>query len=360
MRIPLFGQTGEELYADASYQLTQNWYPHTNPEAKSQLMLYPTPAVTLSTNVGIGTIRGMIEYGDKLYVVSNDTLYRVESTGAKVLLGTINTNVGRVSMAHNGINNGHEILIVDGTNGYIYDSVLDTVVQIVDGDFPQTATHAQFMDGYFIVNDPSITGQFAISSLYDGTAWSGTDIATAERSPDKLQAIVVSDRVLYLIGSKTSEAWVNTGALDFPFAAMQSGFNQWGTVAPHSATEASGVTFWLAQNDEGVGQVVQASGGQVQVISTFGISGELSKITVLDDAYGWTYQYHHHTFYVLTFPTAGKTFVYDIVTKQWHQWSTKDTGYHKASHHVYVYGKHYVGDNTGNSVYTLDWQTPDT
>ena len=360
MRIPLFGQTGEELYDDASSQLTQNWYPHISQEAKSGLMLYPTPALSVEvSNIGLSTvvIRGMIEYGGKLYVVSGGTFYRVESTGAFVALGTLNTNLGRVQLAHNGVNNGHEILIVDGTNGYIYDSVLGTVVQIADGDFPQTATHAQFIDGYFVVNDPSITGQFAISNLYEGTIWTGTDIATAERSPDKLQAVIVSDRVLYLIGEKTLEVWLNTGNPDFPFAPMQSGFSQWGTIAPHSPAEAAGIVFWMAHNEEGCGQVVMANGGQVQIISTSGIAAQLGKCKTLEDAYGWTYQYHHHTFYVLTLPTEQKTFVYDITTQKWHRWSTKDTGYHKASHHIHVYGKHYVGDNSSNTIYSLDWDS---
>ena len=357
MRIALLGQTGEELYTDASYQLTKNWYQHISPDAKSPLMLYPTPGVSTFTNVGTGQTRGMIEFGAKLYVVIGNELYRVESTGAKTLLAgstKLSTTTGRVSMAHNGSTKGRQICIADGTSVYIYDSVADTLT--IPAGAPTKATHIQFMDGYFIANNPNTSGQFAISNLYQGNTWTGSDVADAERSPDDLQAVLVSDRVLYLIGTHTVETWVNTGNLDFPLSPMQSGFSQWGTIAPYSPVDVSGIVFWLSQNEEGVGQVVMATGGQVQVISTYGISAEITKMSSLEDAYGWTYQYHHHTFYVLTFPTDKKTFVYDITTKSWHQWETKSLGYFRASHHVYVYGKHFIGDNTSNSVSSLDWE----
>lgn len=359
MKIPLFGQTGKELYDDASYQLTQNWYVHINQDAKSKLMLYPTPALTAKvTGVGADyfTIRGMIEYGDKLYVVSGNTLYRIESNGAKVSLGTISTSSGRVSMAHNGANYGTEILIVDGALGYIYDSSgAGSLTAIASANFPDAATHCAFIDSFFIVNDPTWTGRWYKSAGYDGTTWEALHFATAERSPDALQTLIVSDRNIYLVGTHTTELWYNAGLPSFPFTPMQSGFMQWGTIAPWSVAETAGTVFWLSQNDEGVGQVIMTSGTDPQIISTQSIAAEITKLTTLTDAYSWIYQYQQHTFYVLTFPTDGKTFVYDLSTGQWHQWSTASTGYHKGSHHVYVYGKHYIGDNTSNKLYVLDW-----
>ncbi len=358
MKIPLFGQTGAERYDDVSYQKTQNWYPHITNESKSRMLLYPTPALASSvSNLGVPTttIRGMIEFGDKLYVVSGGNFYRIESTGTKVLLGTLNTLSGRVSMSHNGALNGKQILIVDGTNGYIYDLTLGTVVIIVDGDFPQTATFCAFIDSFFVVNNPAKSGEFFQSAGYDGTDWDALLFATAERSPDELQSLLVSNRYLYLIGTHTAEIWYNTGVGDFPFAPVQGGFMQWGTIAPHSVAEVAGTVLWLSQNDEGVGQVVMSSGSAPQIVSTVAIATEISKLTTLTDAYSWVYQYQQHTFYVLTFPTDGKTFVYDLATQMWHEWSVTSTGYHRGSHHVYVYGKHYIGDNAGNSIYTLDW-----
>ena len=434
MKVPLLGQTGGEREEDVSYQKTQNWYPHISPDSKSKVVLYPTPGLTEFTNLGVeGAIRGSIVYGEEYYCVYYTGLYKITSSGSYVLLGTLDTAVGKVSMAHNGSNNGQQIIIADGTEGYIYDfefstfakielkssgtaqvdtnNKLDTtgvsgdfiangvvagmvvynitdgtqgivgavdsadVLSIVDsngdaldlfpdgdeeyevGDdaFPSTATHVAFMDGYFLANDPTNSGRFQISAAYQGYDWNGLDFATAERSPDELQALVVSNRNLWLIGTRTTEIWYNSGAADFPFAPMQSGFSQWGTVAPRSAIEISGTAFWLTQNDEGVGRVIHSDGIQPRIVDTPGISAEISKLSTLTDAYAWAYQHQGHTMYVLTFPTDKRTFAYDITTSMWHEWKTESTGYHRSNNHMYVYGKHLIGDPGNGKIYYLDW-----
>jgi hypothetical protein len=211
------------------------------------------------------------------------------------------------------------------------------------------------MDGYFLANDPSNSGRFYISAGYNGWKWDALDFATAERRPDELQALIVSDRILWLVGTDTTELWFNSGRPDFPFTPMQSGFMQWGTIAPRSVIEIAGTLFWLSQNDEGVGQVIMAANTAPQVVSTMGIAAEISKLTTLTDAYAWAYQHQQHTFYVLSFPTDGKTFVYDLSTQMWHEWKTESTGYHRSSCHTYVYGKHIVGDPINGKLYYLDW-----
>ncbi len=357
MKIPLFGGSGEERAKDVSQQLTQNWYVHKTNRGKSNIVIYPTPGMTSFSACGVGPIRGAIEYDDELYVISANELYRINSGGIAALLGTIDTNMGRVTLAHNGPNNGTEILICTGTSGYIWDSVLATLVKIVDGDFPQTATHCVFMDGYFVVNDPTVTGRFIKSASYDGTTWDGTEIATAERDPDVLQSIVVSNRQLWLIGKNTAEQWFNSGAADFPFEPVQSGFSQWGTVAPYSPIEVNGMVFWLSENDEGCGLIVATTGGYPQVISTPEIATEIAEMNVINDCYTYAYQRFQHTFVVFQFETAGKTLVYDILEQEWHTWHSKDTEYHRSATHTFVFNKHLVGDPINGNICELDWDT---
>lgn len=425
MKIPLFGGTGSERYTDVSGQLTQNWYVHKPRSGKSQLVVYPTPGETLFTNIGDGPIRGGIKYNDLYYVVSGNLLYEVNNGGASVLRGTLNTSVGRVGMEHNGADNGQQLLIVDGTNGYIYDSgngsffradqitsglatngtankldvtgetfitkgaqigqrvfnttagtsalitALDseTVLSIDadifstatddyavgDEDFPSAATHVGFFDGFLIVNKPSITGQFAKSASYDATDWDVLEIATAERSPDKLVGLLISNRQLWLVGEDTAEKWYNSGAADFPFEPDQSGFSEWGTSAPYSMVDVAGTTFWLSNNQEGSGLIVATTGGTPQVISSPEISTEISNMSVISDCYSYAYQYQQHAMVVFTFPTAQKTLVYDILTQEWHTWVSKNLGYHRSTTHTFIFGKHLVGDPENGNVYYLDW-----
>ena len=362
MKIPLLGSTGEDRFDDVSYQKTQNFYPHINKEGRSPLVLYPTPGLTLFANVGIGEIRGSIRYGDEYYVVSHNTFYRVSAAGVGVTLGTLTTSSGHVSMAHNGANNGKQICIVDGSDLYIWDSnasdfkiITDPADPDYDANCPTGATHVVFMDGFFIINNPAYSGRFNKSAGYDGTTWDALEYATAERNSDDLKSIVVANRVLWLIGEDTAEGWFNAGGTDFPFEPIQSGFSQWGTEAPYTAIEISGITFWLSKNKEGENIVVMATGMQPAAISTPEITAEISGFSVTTDAYAWSYQYQQHAFYVLTFPTAGRTFVYDILTQMWHEWSTKSLGYHRSSTHTFVYNKHLVGDPSNGKIYELDW-----
>lgn len=356
MKIDLLGQTGESIERDVSYQKTQNLYPAVESMGKSPLVLYPTPGLSQFSNVGVGPIRGMIDFDGTMFVVSNNTLYSVDSVGVTTAISTtLNTTIGRVSMAHSGKLNGKEIVIVDGTNGYVYNDTAGTLSVIAAAAFPDNATSVVFMDGYFVVNEPDVNGRYRQSAQYDATTWATNDFDTAERSSDPLVKLVVSNRELWLLGSKTAEPHYNSGKLSGTvFEPIQSGFSQWGCVAPGSATEMAGVTFWLSQSEEGSGLVVMTNGLAVQPISK-AIDSQIQDLTSLSDAYAWTYQYKGHNFYVLTFPTDGITFVYDISTNMWHEWSDDVLGYHRSSHHLFIYNKHIIGDPVANKLYYLDW-----
>lgn len=360
MKIQLFGPTGQAKESDVSYQKTQNWYPHIDREGKSTLALYPTPGLVTFAPTPTGPIRGSIVYNNLLYVVSASTLWEITSAGVTTNRGTLNTSTGKVSMAHNGAANGQQIAIADGTDFYIYDSGAVSFIPITQFNDASTPlfnpTHVVFIDGYFICNDPSVTGRFYKSASYNGTDWDTLDFATAERDPDKLQSIIVSNRILWLIGENTAEAWANLGSPVFPFAPVQSGFSEWGTPAPFSTAEMNGSVFWLSQNDDGDRQVVMTNGLAPIVIST-DLHGELNKLNILSDAYAYTYQYDGHNFYVLTFPTEGKTFVYDTTLQAWHEWSSRDLGYHRSSTHEFIFGKHLVGDTESGWIHELDWST---
>jgi len=423
MNLQLLGESGADITDDNSSQLTQNWFPRTAKGGKSKLALYPTPGLTIFEDIGTGPHRGELNYNGLYFVVSGNEFYEVSAAGASTLRGTLNTSDGICRLDHNGANNGKQICIVDGTNGYIWNSEYSTFAQIqlhlsgtatggtagtnledtvntftenmvgqviynttdstqttitafVDADnvtvasaifantetfevgtdsFPDGATHVEFLDGYFIWNYPEKSGQFYKSASYDGTDVDALDFATAERSPDELQGLLKVNRVLWLIGSTTAEAWFNAGAVDFPFEPIPGGFSEWGTIAPYSLVEASGLGFWISQNEEGDGMIVMVSGMQPQIISTPEIAAELAKISDLTDCYAYTYQKYQHTFVVFTFPSGGKTIVYDTTEKKFHTWKSKTLGYHRSTGHTFIYGKHLVGDPSNGRIYQLDW-----
>ena len=113
-----------------------------------------------------------------MFFVSGDTLFEIDSAGTATNRGTLSTATNRVSLDENGT----EVMIVDGANGYIFTLATNGFAAIADADFPGGDT-VTFQDGYFIVNKPD-SAQFYISALYDGTNWAAADNARAQADPD--------------------------------------------------------------------------------------------------------------------------------------------------------------------------------
>lgn len=354
-RIPFIGETSSGKSAFVDYQKTVNLYPEISKSSRGQITLYPTPGHELFSTIALGVARGGIVLGDYLYTVVGNEFYQVTSTGGKTLIGSVASDTGPVRFAHNGT----QIIFVDGVRGYLYNTstlAYTSDINATDADFPDGATHVEFFDGYFVVNDPSSSGRFMFSDSYNGLSWNALSFATAERSPDPLQGIAVNGRELWLIGLETSEPWYNSGAPVVPFEPIQSGFSEWGCIAPYSIATNNGTVFWLSNNKQGRGQVVAATGMQPKVISTDAIADTISGFTTTSDAFGWTYDYQRHSFYVLTFPTANRTFVYDIITGMWHEWSSGGIDKrHIANFHVFFNNEHIIGSSTVGKLYSLNW-----
>lgn len=355
VQIPFVGETSEGKSTFIDYQKTVNLYAEPSKLGRGKWTLYPTPGTSLFSSIGLGAVRGGIVFNGTLYIVSGNGFYSIQTTGASSYIGAMASDSGIVNFAHNGT----EIIFVDGTQGYLYNPGTSTYtpdINAVDADFPDGATHVEFFDGYFVVNDPANSGRFMFSASYDGLDWPAVNFATAERSPDALQAIAVNGRELWLIGAETSEPWYNSGAPVVPFEPIQSGFSEWGCIAPYSVATNNGTIFWLTANKQGQGQVVAATGMSPKVISTDAIANAIDEFTTIDDAFGWTYDYQRHSFYVLTFPTANRTFVYDVATDQWHEWSSGGVDKrHISNFHVVFNGNHIVGSYQTGQLFTLDW-----
>jgi hypothetical protein len=76
----------------------------------------------------------------------------------------------------------------------------------------------------------------------------------------------------------------------------------------------------------------------------------------IDDAEAFAYVDEGHAYYVLTLPTQGKTFVYDVATGVWHERATLVDGEFdrwRASCHAMIEDKHIIGDYANGNLYQL-------
>ncbi len=346
MEIPIVGGAYTGRSSNLNSQVCQNLYLVLDKEeGKKQKALYGTPGLTRICKPANGEVRGLFNVADYAYAVVGNTAYKVNLDGTfTAQTGTLLTNSGKVWIEWN----GSQLMIVDGTYGYLLSG--GTVAQITDADFP-TPSGLAYQDGYFIIPGKN-SDQFNICALYDGTDWDALDYATAESDPDDLAATVSCRRELWLLGAKSYEVWANTGNADMPFERILGTNNQIGCIAGGSAAQGSGIIAWLDSN-----RSFRASKGgyEAEKISTEQIDYQIGKYNVVSDAISFFYVQEGHIFYQTTFPSERKTWVFDCTTGYWHTRASGNTDDRsRANCCAMVSGVPIVGDYANGKIYKYD------
>ena len=340
-------------------QLAQNWFPVSGGKgAKSQISMKPTPGLkSLGWSAGVGPVRTPqgIVFQDKCYFVSRDALIEIDSgftAGVAVGGSTLNSSSGFVDMAASPT----ELLIVDGTDGYIFDGT--NLTQIADPDFP-AATTCTWLDFRFIVN-VSGTGQFQISALNDGTDWDALDFATAESVPDDIMRVWATTDTLYLIGETSTELYFNSGNVDFTFDQRSNGVIAIGTKAPFSLAEnEAGELVFVTNTERGQNDVAKLRGASFSYITDADTARRLDDYGDLSGASAWIYSQGGHNFYVLNVKNDEGTICYDFREGYWHDRKTYNLSRHQAGAHAFFNSKHVVADYNSSAFYEYDQNTYD-
>jgi len=351
VKTPILGAAYVARSVNAADNRMVNLFPEAVPEGgKEPGFLNRTPGLRLVATVGSGPIRGLWSHGSYLYVVSGTGFYQVTSGYVATLKGTV-TGTGPVSMA----DNGTQLFIACNPDGFIYNYNTDVFAQITDPDF-EGAVNVGYLDGYFVYNQPNSQTVW-ITSLLDGLSVDPLDFASAEGSPDGLVALIVDHRELWLFGTDSVEVWYNSGEADFPLTRIQGAFNEIGCIAAYSVAKLDNGIFWLGADARGQGIVYRANGYTGQRVSTHAIEYAIQSYSTIADAIAYTYQQEGHAFYVLSFPTAGKTWVYDVAVNSWHERAGFALGEflrHRSNCQAAFNNVPHVGDYENGKIYVLD------
>jgi hypothetical protein len=352
VRIPL--STGDYL---VDGQRAINLYPVFN-SAKKQIEFLGTEGLTLRATIGGAAIRGLyVTTNDdtKMYAVAGNKFYKIltnwtYSENAQPL----NSASGLVEFS----DNGTEITITDGTDGYVYTIATDVLAEIADLDFPGGGSNT-FLDGYTVVCKPN-TQQVNSSALYNSAAWDALDFASAEGLPDNVLRCITYNRQLVLFGIVTTEIFYNSGATGFPFDRIAGAVIEYGLSAKNSVAKNDLAVYFLARSTAAQGErvIVEARSMTPHIVSTQGVNELLATLTNTADAEGFAYMREGHSFYELTFPTDNVTIVYDAKEKSFHERKSVDANgsdiRHRARCYAYFNGHHVVGDFETGNIYTLD------
>jgi hypothetical protein len=355
-RIALTGGAYTARSFAAAAQRQVNLYAEPMPEAQGEparAALYPTPGLRTLVTLPTAPVRAIRQAatGD-VFAVGGSTVYSLTGDWQATAIGTIGPNSTPVSMTDNGL----DLLLVDGS-AYGWHVTLETgaFAQVADTNF-SGADRVDYLDTYLLSNVPG-TPQFQSSDSLALT-WDPLYFANKQAASDFLVAAVVAKREIWLVGERTTEVFYNSGAADFPFQSMPGVFIDHGACAKYSIAQIDNTVLFLSRDRTGTGIVVACSGYQANRISTFAIEAEFATYPTLTDAIGYCYTVQGHRFYVLTFPTADKTWAYDLSNPGWHELAWIDSNgrehRHRANCAALVHDTVVVGDWQTGQIYALD------
>ena len=353
MKSPILGSAYVTRSINAANNRMVNLFPEVIAEGgKEPAFLNRAPGLRLITTVGLGPVRGLWTFDNNMYVVSGNTLYKLDIEYNITTLGVV-ANDGPVSMTDDGI---HLMVACNGPS-FVYNANTDAFGQITDPDFPGALT-VSYLGGYFVFIEPN-SQRVWTTTLLDPTSIDPLDFASAEGDPDHLVSSITDHSEVWLFGGNSVEVWYNSaaGGAGFPLSRIQGAFNEIGCAATFSVAKLDNGLFWLGADDRGRGIVYRSQGYTGVRISTHAIEWQIQQYGDISDAIAYTYQQDGHAFYVLTFPTAEATWVFDVAAQAWHERASFDNGEftrHRSNCQVSFNQEIIVGDYQNGNLYAFD------
>lgn len=345
----IVGGTHENRSRPISTQRTTNMYLQVNEYGKDPTSLQSFPGQLLKSTVPETLDRNAQIMSEIAYRVVDNVLYEVDSLGVHFSKGAI-TGTDRCIFANDGDN-----LVIVSDKVYVYTkstNVLqeNTNVNLVD------VLSVTFINNQFIYTTANLS---FVSQPGDPFDVSGLDAVGAESSPDKLVRDYVFNQTIYRFGTRTTEPWHNPGVGTPPIARIEGQEFSVGISAIHSLANTDRALYWLGDDKA----IYRVSGGINERVSDDTISNAIENMSVFSDAIGNAFTLQGQDFYMITFPSANKTYVInESLGKQgWFNLSsTTQIAAYSGTTVVDVYNKIYVINGGKWLTLELDEYSQDT
>lgn len=308
---------------------------------------------------------GYLASNGTLFWVFGSTLYTISTHAwTATSRGTISSGTGVCSFT----DNGTDLFITAGSSVWTCLLSSGAPTALTTGLYASGGSSCAFLDNYVIFSRPN-SNVFYWTDLIATTA-DGANFASAEANPDRVVAVFNNSQSLWIFGTKTTEIWTsNNGAQTSAEAFVRQGnaLVETGCAAARTVKKINQTIMWLSSDDRGGPMVVIGNGyGAPARVSTFPLEQKWATFSQSDiaNATADVIKYGGHFFYILNFPSADETYVYDLTVSQmlgkraWHTWRTFDgngtSSRHAGQGFVFVNGFYITGDNVDGNLYTLD------
>ncbi len=344
--IPLVGGSYSDMTRPFSVQDTVNYLPVFAEKAgtRSPTMLRTVPGMQEYAFAGSRHRGGYVAEG-KLFFVSGTGLYQLMPTGSVSWLGVI-PGTGRVSFSHNQITNGNQVLIVNGSSGYIWNTVTSTLVRITDAGYPG-AIVADFISQRFVQIEPQ-RRYFFNSALVDGLSYNALDTYEGEASPDPMVSLIVTHSEVVVFSEGTTEFFDYTGTTNALFENKQIVVER-GCGARFSPCNLDNSVFFIGDDGRGY----RLNGYTPERITTGPIE-QAWALCDLSKAFAFTWEDRSHSVWYVTFPD-GYTWGYDVSTREFHRRQSYGMNRWRLAWLVKWRGDYYGGEYNTGRIFRLDW-----
>jgi hypothetical protein len=218
-----------------------------------------------------------------------------------------------------------------------------------------------FLDGYIVLARANSVDVYTCD-LDDPTKWSADSFLSAEMFPDPVISLARQNNQVVVMGHNSIEFFYDAAnASGSPLSRNDSTTIQMGTVAPYCIYQNEQFCAYISHSDSGGRAVWLIQGFQPKKVSDEYIERILDAEGNMDSCRGFGFRSKGHMFYLINLKNSGRTLLYDVDEKLWHEWSSNTEGSHTVFSCDYMAdmstGVAYVLHNANGSVYTLD---PDT
>lgn len=187
------------------------------------------------------------------------------------------------------------------------------------GGSPPAMSHVTTIAQRVVGNDSGVSGIIYWSNVGDTGAetWqTGLNFREAETKQDPVTGLYENSNELVAIGPETvqmlspdpSETFTNARTMEI------------GSLSPYSYTPFDEEFRFIDSRR----RYMVSNGRSFQVESTPWVGHELENMAAVDDAWGYRYKFGNYDLGVTTFPTDGRTMVYDTTGKAWSEWRAYD------------------------------------
>lgn len=207
----IVGSFNDQRISSIDAERSVNLFQYNDPLGKKPKALINTSGITSTeSNFGAttGGYRAQFVFGSTEFDVIGNSVFLITTSGVVSLIGTLTTTTGYVGVDANTF----QIIFVDGSKGYIWDTLASTFTLITDTSFPTAPIDVCTLDNFFVVANGG-TNDFQLSSFDQGMIW-GSDSQTFTGDSSANNWLVLSATLNYQTG--VSFTLSTTGSLPSP------------------------------------------------------------------------------------------------------------------------------------------------